>query len=63
MAQAVASGSADAGLGIEAAARARGLEFVPLLQERYYLVCLKEALEEPPIAALRRAAARRALAA
>ena len=54
VAQAVASGSADAALGIEAAARARGLDFVPLLQERYYLVCLKEALEEPPIASLRR---------
>jgi putative molybdopterin biosynthesis protein len=54
VAQAVASGSADAGLGIEAAARARGLDFVPLLRERYYLVCLKEALEAPPIAALRR---------
>ena len=53
VAQAVASGSADAGLGIAAAAAARGLDFVPLLQERYYLVCLKEALEEPPIAALR----------
>ncbi|MEJ8836159.1 substrate-binding domain-containing protein [Ramlibacter sp. AN1133] len=54
VAQAIASGSADAGLGIEAAARVRGLDFVPLLQERYYLVCLKEALEEPPIATLRR---------
>jgi putative molybdopterin biosynthesis protein len=54
VAQAIASGSADAGLGIEAAARVRGLDFVPLLQERYYLVCLKEALEEPAIAALRR---------
>ncbi|HEX2545867.1 MAG TPA: substrate-binding domain-containing protein [Ramlibacter sp.] len=53
VAQAVASGSADAGLGIEAAARARGLDFVPLLSEHYYLVCLKEALEEAPIAALR----------
>jgi putative molybdopterin biosynthesis protein len=53
VAQAVASGSADAGLGIAAAARSRGLDFVPLLQERYYLVCLKEALEQPPIAALR----------
>ena len=52
--QAVASGSADAGLGIEAPARARGLDFVPLLQERYYLVCLKEALDAPPIATLRR---------
>jgi putative molybdopterin biosynthesis protein len=55
VAQAVASGSADAGLGIEAAARSRGLDFVPLLQERYYLVCLKEALEQPAILALRRA--------
>jgi putative molybdopterin biosynthesis protein len=54
VAQAVASGSADAGLGIEAAARARGLAFVPLLREHYYLVCLKEALEQPPIATLRR---------
>lgn len=52
VAQAVASGSADAGLGIEAAARSRGLDFVPLLQEDYYLVCLKEALEEPPVQAL-----------
>ena len=54
VAQAVASGSADAGLGIEAAARARGLDFVPLLHEHYYLVCLKEALDAPPIATLRR---------
>jgi putative molybdopterin biosynthesis protein len=54
VAQAVASGSADAGLGIEAAARARGLDFVPLLQERYYLVCLKDALEEAAIVTLRR---------
>jgi putative molybdopterin biosynthesis protein len=54
VAQAVASGAADAGLGIEAAARARGIDFVPLLQERYYLVCLKEALEQPAIAGLRR---------
>lgn len=54
VAQAVASGSADAGLGIAAAAAARGLSFVPLLQEHYYLVCLKDALDEPPVATLRR---------
>jgi putative molybdopterin biosynthesis protein len=54
VAQSVASGSADTGLGIEAAARTRGLDFVPLLQERYYLVCLKDALEQPAVAALRR---------
>ena len=52
VAQAVASGAADAGLGIEAAARSRGLDFVPLLREDYYLVCLKAALEEPPVQAL-----------
>ncbi len=53
VAQAVASGAADAGLGIEAAARARGLGFVPLVGERYYLVCLKAVLETPPLQALR----------
>ena len=53
VAQAVAAGGADAGLGIEAAARARGLDFVPLINEDYHLVCLKEALDEAPVAALR----------
>ncbi|HSH88725.1 MAG TPA: substrate-binding domain-containing protein, partial [Ramlibacter sp.] len=53
VAQAIASGAADVGLGIEPAARARGLDFVPLLKEDYYLVCLKEALDEPAIRALR----------
>jgi putative molybdopterin biosynthesis protein len=53
VAQAVASGAADAGLAIEAAASARGLDFVPLVQEMYYLVCLRSALEEPPMLALR----------
>jgi putative molybdopterin biosynthesis protein len=53
VAQAVASGSADAGLAIEAAAHGHGLGFVPLLEEDYYLVCLKSVLEEPPLRALR----------
>ncbi len=53
VAQAVASGQADAGLGIAAAAAARGLDFVPLVQERYHLVCLKSALEQPATLALR----------
>lgn len=52
VAQAIAAGQADAGLGIEAAARARGLDFVPLLQEDYHLVCLKSALDEPAVQAL-----------
>ena len=51
-AHAVASGAADVGLGIELAARAQGLDFVPLVQESYHLVCLKSALEQPAIAAL-----------
>jgi putative molybdopterin biosynthesis protein len=38
----VASGAADAGLGILAAARALGLEFVPLFQEHYQLVIPRE---------------------
>ena len=53
VAQAVASGSADAGLAIEAAVRARGLEFVPVLEEDYFLVCLKSVLEQPPARSLR----------
>ena len=52
VAQAVASGAADAGLGIEAAAREKGLGFVPLAQERYHLVCLKSELPTPPVQSL-----------
>ena len=51
-AHAVASGSADVALGIAIAAQAQGLDFVPLVQENYHLVCLKSALQEPAIAAL-----------
>jgi putative molybdopterin biosynthesis protein len=51
-AQAVASGQADAALGIESAALGAGLGFVPLVQERYHLACLKSALEQPPVQAL-----------
>lgn len=53
VAQAVAAGQADVGLGIEAAARARGLDFVPLIEEDYHLACLKSALDEPAVQALR----------
>jgi putative molybdopterin biosynthesis protein len=52
VAQAVASGAADAGLGIEAAALEKGLDFIPLVRERYHLVCLKSALDQPPVKAL-----------
>ena len=53
VAQAVAAGEADAGLAIESAATAPGLGFVPLVEEDYYLVCLKSALEQPPVQSLR----------
>jgi putative molybdopterin biosynthesis protein len=40
----VASGTADAGVGIEAAALEFGLHFAPLVEENYFLACLKESL-------------------
>ncbi|MDO9597213.1 MAG: substrate-binding domain-containing protein [Azoarcus sp.] len=52
VAQAVASGAADVGLGIMATALARGLSFVPLAEERYHLACLKSALDEAATLAL-----------
>ena len=52
MAHAIASGQADAGLGLQSAAYAQQLDFVPLVQERYHLVCLKSTLEQPATQAL-----------
>lgn len=54
VAQTVASGSADVGLGTQAAAQRLGLGFVPLVCEHYHLACLKDALEQPGVRALRR---------
>ena len=45
VAQAVASGRADVGLGIYAAAKALDLDFIPLAEERYDLLIPKEFLE------------------
>jgi putative molybdopterin biosynthesis protein len=53
LAEAIASGRCDAGLGLESAAHARGLGFVPLVQEEFHLVCLKSALDTPATQALR----------
>ena len=53
VAMAVAAGTADVGLGIEAAAHAHGLDFVPLVDEDYFLVCLKPVLDAPAVTALR----------
>ncbi|MCD0503037.1 substrate-binding domain-containing protein [Bordetella petrii] len=52
VAHAIASGSANAGMGIEAAARGHQLDFVPLVQENYFLVCLKSTLDLPSTQAL-----------
>lgn len=43
----VAGGMADAGYGIRAAAAYYGLDFIPLLTERYYLACRRDSMGEP----------------
>ena len=48
----VDSGMADAALGIRAAARALGTDFIPIGMERYDLVVPNEHLDYPPVAAL-----------
>lgn len=53
VAAAVQGGSADAGLGILAAARALRLDFVPLLQERFDLVIPREFYDDPLFQPLR----------
>ena len=52
MARAVASGLADAGVGVQAAAAAFGLEFLPLEAERYDLVIPNHFLDEPGVQTL-----------
>jgi putative molybdopterin biosynthesis protein len=49
---AVATGDADAAMGIESAARGRGLDFIPLLEERYDLVMPQEVYESELLAPL-----------
>ena len=49
VAAAIASGLGDAGVGIAAAAEQFGLDLVPLVEEDYFLVCLKDALEQPAV--------------
>ena len=52
VAVAVASGAADCGLGIYAAARALGLDFLPVVTESYELVIPEEHRESAPVKAL-----------
>lgn len=49
VAAAVASGSADCGMGIRAAALALGLDFIPVAHERYDLVLREEAADLPMV--------------
>ena len=49
----IAGGTADIGLGMQAVAQDFGLDFEPLVEEDYYLVCLKDRLESDAIVRLR----------
>ncbi len=62
VAQTIAQGIADAGLGIRAAALAAGLDFVPLTWERVDLVTWRRSYFEPPLQALLAFARTRAFA-
>lgn len=48
----VASGMADAGFGIEAAAHEQGLGFVPVVREHYYFAARATTLHQPRLQAL-----------
>ena len=48
----VASGAADAGFGIKAAAAKLGLDFIPVVRERYLFAIRREALLSPAIAGI-----------
>jgi len=48
LALAISAGRADAGLGIEAAARQHQLEFIPLIEERFDLLVWRKAYFDPP---------------
>ena len=49
----VASGVADIGMGVEAAALQFGLHFVPLLEEHYFLASLESNSRRPGVRRLR----------
>lgn len=51
LAQAMAAGRAEVGLGIEAAARQFGLRFVPLIEERFDLLVSRKAWFDEPFQA------------
>jgi molybdate-binding protein len=52
VAQAIASGQADLGLAVSAAARASGLAFIPLFEERFDLILSGASLADPLVVRL-----------
>lgn len=46
----IASGMADAGIGVQTAAQRFGLHFTPLLRERYFFAYRQDAAAAPPVA-------------
>jgi molybdate transport repressor ModE-like protein len=49
----VSSGLADAGFGVEPGARQFGLDFIPIVSERYFLICSEESLHVPTVRRIR----------
>lgn len=45
----IASDMADVGVGVETAAKRFGLDFVPLIRERYFFAADKQAIEKSPL--------------
>jgi putative molybdopterin biosynthesis protein len=52
VAEAISQGKADLGLGLHAAARQFGLDFIPLFEERFDLAFLKEEVLNPSLSSL-----------
>lgn len=52
LAQTIAQGQADVGLGIASAAQSKGLDFVPLCQEHDLLICHANLVQHPAVQAL-----------
>ena len=52
VAASIASGAANCGFGLRAAAEQFGLGFVPMLWEHYFVVCRKQDLDSAPVRAL-----------
>jgi molybdate transport repressor ModE-like protein len=53
----IASGLADAGFGVEQGARSFGLDFIPVISERYFLLCDVESVATPAVKRIRDALA------